>query len=191
MYPHCNFVLTCTKKSLRCIAKSYTNVNTYRRMLSLTIVICSMPKARSKRVTPQAEPNDPPAPSPKCSWRQLARYAHGGEDAGDKPSIGSTLAAFTASMLEQQKQFLDTLSGELQPGGMEQPSASCTTTTTDADVSGQCVTPTRAMKPASTSSAITHQLPGTNTGTELHHAQVQSLGLPVRVLLPLKLKEKN
>ena len=147
-----------------------------------------MPKARSKRVTPQAEPNDPPAPRPKRSRRQPARYAHEGEDAGDEPSIGSTLAAFTATMLEQQKQFLDALSGKLQPGGVEQPSASCTTT--DADVSGQCVTPTGATKPAYTSSATPHPVPGTSTGNELHHAQVQSLGLPVGVLLPLKLKEK-
>ena len=161
-------------------------------ILSLTIVSCSMPEARLRRVTPQAEPNDPPVPRPKCSRRQPARYVHEGEDPGDDPSIGSTLAAFTATMLEQQKQFLDALSGRLQPGGMEQPSASCTTTTNDADVSGQCVTPTGATKPASTSSAATtHQLPGTSTGTELHHAQVQSLGLPVGVLLLLKLKEKS
>ena len=88
-------------------------------------------------------------------------------------------------MLEQQKQFLDTLSGKLQPGCAEQLCASCTTAANDADESGQCVMPTGATKLASTLSATAQPISGTSAGTELHHAQVQSLGLPVGV--PLKL----
>ena len=107
------------------------------------------------------------------------------------PGLGSTLAALTVTILEQQSQFLNTLSEKLLSEGPEQPTASCSIAAKDADEPGQSVTPTGATKPASTSSATTTQRrSGTSTGNELHHAQVQSLGLPVGVLLPLKLKEK-
>ena len=89
-------------------------------------------------------------------------------------------------MLEQQRQFLDTLSGKLS----EQPTTSCSAASKVSDEPGQSVTPTGATKPASTSSATTQPLSGTSTGTEMHHTQVQSLSLPIGVLLPLKLKEK-
>ena len=90
-------------------------------ILSGTIVICSMAKSQSKRVTPKAKPDDPPAPRPNSSWKPPARYVNDDDSSRDEPSIGSTLAAFTATMLEQQRQFLDTLSRKLS----EQPTASC------------------------------------------------------------------
>ena len=103
-------------------------------ILSVTIVICSMPKRSQK----------PPA-----------RQANDGDNFRGEPSIGWTLAAFSATMPEQQRQFLEPLN----------------------------LSRLRLPQLNSTS--------GTSTGTELHHAQVQSLALPVGVLLPLKLKEKS
>ena len=76
--------------------------------------------------------------------------AHGsrwfGKQTMDEPSIDSTLAAFTATMLEQHW-------GGWGWGvaGSEQLTASCPTADKDVDEPGQSVTSTGAMKPASTS----------------------------------------
>ena len=104
------------------------------RILSVTIVICSMPKR---------------------SQKPRAQHANDGDNFRGEPSIGKTLAAFTATMPEQQRQFLEPLNLP------------------------------RLRLPQLNSTS------GTSTGTELHHAQVQSLALTVGVLLPLKLKEKS
>ena len=102
-------------------------------ILSGTIVICSMAKAQSKRVTPKAKPDDPPAPRPNSSWQPPARYVNDDDSSRDEPSICSTLAAFTATMLEQQRQFLDTLSRKLS----EQPTASCSAAAKMSDEPGR------------------------------------------------------